>query len=252
MNQADLTTETHMAQAFRDHARLEAGRATDKLGVEFHSRIAKGLDILLRGAVEHHGGGDFVVNGDSDRSYDIAIWQCSCPDGSRAPVLPDGKIGCKHVFAALLWVKALKAMQKDVDEERAREAAPTLPEAPASANCFVEMHGRRVQITLRDIDEDRLIARMDHLMARYPVQGPADGQLDTSSQQGLTAARSAKAAANGSRKVSELTEIECDTPGCSAFYWRNWGKDGRSWLSHRTESGEWHKPSRNASKNAPF
>jgi hypothetical protein len=44
-----------------------------------------------------------------------------------------------------------------------------LPEAPASVNCHLLIEGRQVQITLRDTDETRLLARLTAVLAQYPV-----------------------------------------------------------------------------------
>jgi hypothetical protein len=50
----------------------------------------------------------------------------------------------------------------------------TLPDAPASVNVRVTIQGRECQITLRDTDEGRLLARLETLLQRYPapVQAP--------------------------------------------------------------------------------
>jgi len=53
------------------------------------------------------------------------------------------------------------------------EPAPALPEAPASANVHVTLAGRQVQVTLRDTDEERLLARLEALLQRFPVETPA-------------------------------------------------------------------------------
>ena len=45
----------------------------------------------------------------------------------------------------------------------------TLPEAPASVNVHVTIAGRKVQVTLRDSDEQRLLARLEALLQRFPV-----------------------------------------------------------------------------------
>jgi hypothetical protein len=45
-----------------------------------------------------------------------------------------------------------------------------LPEAPASANCYVEIAGRKVQVTLRDLNEEQLLSRMEKLLARFPAE----------------------------------------------------------------------------------
>lgn len=48
-----------------------------------------------------------------------------------------------------------------------------LPEAPASANVRLQIGGREVQITLRDTSEDRLIARLEVVLARFPQETPS-------------------------------------------------------------------------------
>jgi hypothetical protein len=46
---------------------------------------------------------------------------------------------------------------------------PTHTEAPASVNFHTTLAGRQVQITLRDTDETRLLARLETLLQRFPV-----------------------------------------------------------------------------------
>jgi hypothetical protein len=45
-----------------------------------------------------------------------------------------------------------------------------LPEAPASVNVHVTLHGRQVQVTLRDTDEHHLLERLEKLLQRFPVE----------------------------------------------------------------------------------
>jgi len=47
-----------------------------------------------------------------------------------------------------------------------------LPEAPASVNCHIMLEGRQVQVTLRDTDETRLLARLATLLQQYPIAQP--------------------------------------------------------------------------------
>src|SRR4029434_69145 len=42
-------------------------------------------------------------------------------------------------------------------------------EAPASVNFHTTLAGRQVQITLRDTDETKLLARLEALLQRFPV-----------------------------------------------------------------------------------
>jgi hypothetical protein len=55
---------------------------------------------------------------------------------------------------------------------KAAQTQPTpvqLPEAPASVNVHLTVNGRQVQLTLRDSDESRLLARLDAVLQRYPL-----------------------------------------------------------------------------------
>jgi hypothetical protein len=45
-----------------------------------------------------------------------------------------------------------------------------LPEAPASVNVRLTLGGREVQITLRDTNEQQLLARLEKLLERFPVE----------------------------------------------------------------------------------
>jgi hypothetical protein len=48
-----------------------------------------------------------------------------------------------------------------------------LPEAPASVNCHITVAGQQIQLTLRDTDERRLLARLEKLLEGYPLPQPA-------------------------------------------------------------------------------
>jgi len=47
-----------------------------------------------------------------------------------------------------------------------------LPEAPASANVYLTIQARKVQLTLRDHDENALLTRMESLLNRVPEESP--------------------------------------------------------------------------------
>ena len=47
--------------------------------------------------------------------------------------------------------------------------ASTLPEAPCSCNVYVTISGHKVQVTLRDTDEQRMLERLQTLLDRYPA-----------------------------------------------------------------------------------
>ena len=90
-----------------------------------------------------------------------------------------------------------------------------LPEAPASVNCHITIAGRQVQLTLRDTDETRLLQRLAAVLQQYPVQ--AAPQASTQPQ------------GDGWCAVHQ-TALKL-----------NHGKDGKTWLSHRTAEGQWCK-----------
>ena len=84
-----------------------------------------------------------------------------------------------------------------------------LPEAPASANCYVTLAGRKVQVTLRDSDEQRLLARLEALLQRFPAEPEPEAE-------------------------QAQPEGWCRKHGVQM---RQNHKDGRSWWSHKTADG---------------
>ena len=141
---------------------------------------------------------------------------CDCP-ATKYHEAP-----CAHRLAFRLYQRLAERLTIDLDEERwepvdAPQSPPVetqpLPEAPASVNVRLTIAGREVQWTLRDHDEGRLAARLDALLARYPVAQPP---VQASSQgEGWCA-----------KHGVQMTQTT---------------KDGKSWLSHRTADGQWCK-----------
>jgi hypothetical protein len=85
----------------------------------------------------------------------------------------------------------------------------SLPEAPASVNVRLTISGREVQVTLRDTDETRLLARLEALLQRYPVpQAPV--------------------------QASRQGESWCSIHAVQMTLNQ---KGGCSWYSHRTDQG---------------
>ena len=75
-----------------------------------------------------------------------------------------------------LWMVCVSARTVTAKSWRAgaNVVPAVLPEAPASGNVYVELAGRKVQITLRDQDETRLLARLEALLTRFPsLEAPA-------------------------------------------------------------------------------
>ena len=135
-----------------------------------HGRIEKAITIVLQDDVlPFEDGHRFAVGSQSDTElYYVLDDECSCPDSDRAP---DGY--CKHVISTWLYRRGTA-----LATERMRvlntpySSTQSLPEAPASANVYLMIQGRKVQLTLRDHDENALLARMELLLTRFPDETP--------------------------------------------------------------------------------
>jgi hypothetical protein len=156
--------------------------------------------------------------------YRINGQGCQCEDAMyRAP-----RGHCKHVLATLLARKVVALMQApheegvrmpDATDQTTTAVAshespvvsesptPPLPEAPASVNVHITVAGRQVQLTLRDTDENRLLARLQAVLERSPLEPAQD-------------------ASQGERWCTRHnTQMRQTT------------KQGRSWYSHKTDQG---------------
>jgi hypothetical protein len=107
---------------------------------------------------------------------------------------------------------ATSITQPTSDTSPAPDAPTALPEAPASVNVHLTISGRQVQLTLRDTDEERLLARLQAVLARYPVV-----QASSTSQ-------------GKGEGWCPLHNVQMQQNH----------KDGRSWYSHRVD-GRWCK-----------
>ena len=90
--------------------------------------------------------------------------------------------------------------------------------------------GREVQWTLRDHDEAQLAARLEALLARYPLPQPTpqpQGQAQPLSPQQHNALA-------GHQTVTGWCEVH-------GIQMKENEKDGRWWFSHRLGDGSWCK-----------
>jgi len=205
--------ETTTRRVWREAVAEIAERAKATLP-ECNGRVDKAVAIVLNGDVELLEGGKAKVASQSNGTteYVVCNGTCECKDFSRAP-----SGWCKHRIAAGIQKRAQALVQKklagtngqaEAASQPAQPETPTapLPEAPASVNVHLMIGGRQVQLTLRDTDESRLLARLDTVLQRFPVEAkPVD---DTP---------------------------QCPTHGVPLKL--NHGKDGRSWWSHKTADG---------------
>jgi hypothetical protein len=201
--------ETTTRRAWREAVAEIAERAKQTLP-EANGRVDKAVAIVLAGDVELLADGKAKVASQSNGTteYVVCNGTCGCKDFAKAP-----SGWCKHRIAAGMQKRAQALVQKTLSAGTNGHAAPAptppppapLPEAPASVNVHLIIGGRQVQLTLRDSDESRLLARLDVVLQRFPVgDKPAD-----------------------------------DTPQCPrhGVPMKLNTKDGRSWWSHKTTDG---------------
>ena len=193
-----------------------------------HERISCAVALVRNGKVLQRDDGhtwDVESGSKPDVTYSINGHGCQCEDATyRAPA---GR--CKHLLATLLARKALALMREPQEDAVSTPDAtdqapgalashetpvlspmlPPLPEAPASVNVHLTIGGRQAQLTLRDTDESRLLARLEAVLARFPLpQAPPQ----------------AAAPYHGWCQIHN-TQMRQTT------------KNGRSWWSHRTDQG---------------
>ena len=168
---------------------------------ECNGRVDSAVKIVLAGDVELLEGTKAKVASQSNGTtkYFIVNGECNCKDYAKAP-----SNWCKHRIAAGIAKRAYTlakqrlaqldspsngTSQIPVEQSTTETLIPVttqdtvatpLPEAPASANVYVNIGGRQVQVTLRDSDETRLLQRLETLLQRFPVvedtkQEPREG-----------------------------------------------------------------------------
>ena len=135
---------------------------------------------------------------------------------------------CAHRLAFRVYQRTALRLTGEEAEERwepveASEPAPApLPEAPVSINVRVTVQGRDCQVTLRGMDELEVLARLERLLARFPLpQAPQPAQ-PLSPQQHHAAAMPRPT--EGFCAVHNVQMIENE-------------KNGQRWWSHRLAEG---------------
>jgi len=202
---------TPARQAWRAAVAEIAAKAHAKLP-ECTGRVDAAVKIVLAGDVEVLADGTARVASQSNGQtvYHVVNGQCDCKDFAKAP-----HGFCKHRLSSAIARRAQELITAQLDAATpasqatpAQPPAPTgpLPEAPASVNVHLEMAGRQVQLTLRDSDEGRLLARLDAVLQRFP----------------LPAAPAAVATRLCALHQVVMTENH---------------KEGRTWWSHKTDNG---------------
>jgi hypothetical protein len=202
----------------RTHYRELVAQVADKARAklpECTSRIDSAVKLVLLGEVTLHADGTATVGSCTDptRSYTVNGC-CDCQDFARAP----GQL-CKHRLAYGIARRAAELLPSS--PEVIPPASAPLGEAPASVNCHIMLEGRQVQLTLRDTDEHRLLARLTTILRQYPVlpSGNAKKGINTSGE----------TSGNGQSGY-------CHIHHCAM---QENEKGARRWFSHRLPEGQW-------------
>src|SRR5215510_3468782 len=183
-------------QIWRDAVAEIAEKAKATLP-ECNGRVDSAVKIVLNGDVELLPDGKAKVASQSHGTtkYFIVNGECTCKDYPKAP-----SFWCKHRIAAGLMKRSrtlaktkLEQLQSNgttppateqpqvqpqnepveaptQSEQAVAPAIHTHREAPASCNTFIEIAGRKVQLTLRDDNEENLLSRMEKLLSRFPSE----------------------------------------------------------------------------------
>jgi hypothetical protein len=203
-----------------------------------NGRVDAAVKIVLAGDVDMQADGTARVASQSNGQtvYHVVNGACDCKDYSKT-----SSNWCKHRIAAGL-AKRAHALAKQhlaqldhasngngqvptaspqgepLSETPAPAPALSLPEAPASVNCHIVPEGRQVQVTLRDSDETRLLARLATLLQQYPVAQPPPPPTQATAQ-----------------------PVPDESPYCHMHKvaLQKFTKDGRTWYSHKTADGSW-------------
>ena len=195
----EITWEEAMSPDFGNPARAAWRAAVAEIGEkakatlpECNGRVEKAVAIVLNGDVELLPDGKAKVASQSNgtTAHFVVNGICECRDFPKAP-----SGWCKHRIAAGMHKRATALAKQKLAQldgasngqaatpappapPHASPAVPStpLPEAPASANCYVTLAGRQVQLTLRDSDEGRLLARLAAVLQRFPAEAEPAGE----------------------------------------------------------------------------
>ncbi len=167
-------------KAYRAIIATVAERAKTALP-QSNGRVDKAVQIVLNGDVEPIADGQFNVASQSDATmtYRIVSGTCSCPDAQHRA--PDG--ACKHIISTWLYRKAQVHQSTSTGQGNSLQSVATLslPEAPCSVNCYLDIAGRKVQVTLRGTDETQVLQRLEALLTRFPAEDEANTREQSTS-----------------------------------------------------------------------
>ena len=212
-------------KAFREAVETVADKARTAIP-ELNGRVERAVQIILNGDLSMAPGGQGTIASQSNGNGVYAVGKgdtCSCKDHPKAP-----KHLCKHVLAYHIFTRATALAKQRLEQldaasngtttptpeqgDEAPVATPILPlpEAASSANCYVTLAGRQVQLTLRDHDEQRLLQRLEMLLQQFPI-------------------------------VEEKTQDNPPEGWCPIHHvqMKRYTKHYKTWWSHRLNTGAW-------------
>src|SRR5215467_6998232 len=222
-------------QAFREAVEAVAHKARTALP-ESNGRIDKAVHLILNSdiSIDANGEGRVASQSNGTGAYNVGKGlSCPCKDQPKSPRGLCKHLLCYHIFTRATALAKQRLAELDaashatitptpdqptietpvavpMQEPVVTAALPALPEAPASVNFHTTIAGRQIQITLRDTDETRLLARLETLLQPFPV-------------------------------VEEPTESAQKEGWCYKHNVQmklNHGKRG-SWWSHKLPNGQW-------------
>ncbi len=162
------------ARAWRDSVAVATQRALDALDASLAERIVKAQALVLDGHVtmSEDGHTGFVLSScEPETTYEVN-GACLCPDAEHNE--PSQGL-CKHRLAVMLYRKTtgmLRERQAELSAVADATRSAMLPEAPVSVNGYVQLHGSRVQVTLRGTNAAAVIADMSAVLAQHVAPSP--------------------------------------------------------------------------------
>src|SRR5215831_6694610 len=229
---ADPAFENPTRKIWRD-AVAEIGERAKQTLPQCNGRVDAATKIVLAGDVTLLEDGKAKVASQSNGTtkYFVVNGECECKDYPKAP-----SHWCKHRIAAGLAKRASALTKQRLEHQDAGSNGTTtpapeqvdqspvatpvqetvatpilpLPEAASSANCFVTLAGRQVQLTLRDHNEQRLLQRLETLLQQFPI-------------------------------VEEQTQDNPPEGWCPVHHvqMKRYTKNHKTWWSHRLNNGAW-------------
>jgi hypothetical protein len=120
-----------------------------------NGRVHLAVKIVLASDVIPMEDGRFFVGSQSDPdTHYVVAGECDCKDSDREEI----QGWCKHRLASAIYTRAtavarerMRALTEPTPQAPAATTASTLPKAPASANFYVKIGSRMMQLTLRDV-----------------------------------------------------------------------------------------------------